>query len=57
MAHKRTVRPDTLRCSRCRKWKPDEEFGTSRWHKSRRERRYQCRDCEAQVARIKRGGS
>lgn len=42
-----TVREDTLLCSKCHKWKPDEDFQltpSKRLH-ARRKRRYQCRAC------------
>jgi hypothetical protein len=43
-----SVRPDTLRCSTCREWKPDEEFPPSRGRLfARRERRTECHACEA----------
>lgn len=57
MGHRKTVRKHKLRCSRCKEWKLDEEFGPSTFHKSRRFRRYECRFCEAARAREKRIGA
>lgn len=39
------VREDTLRCSKCREWKPDDEFGRQT-RPTRRGRRNRCRVCE-----------
>ena len=39
------VRPDTLRCGKCGRWLPDEEFSWSR-NRTRRNRKWSCKDCE-----------
>lgn len=45
------IREDELRCTKCRAWKPDEEFPTYRPVKARRGRNPQCRSCNAAVRR------
>ncbi len=40
-----TVRPDTLRCYSCRKWKPDEEYPSDTRQLARRGRDGRCRAC------------
>lgn len=40
-----SVRPDALLCSRCGKWKPDEEFPLRRGAMGRRQRAHLCRPC------------
>lgn len=40
-----TVRPDTLLCSRCEKWKPDEDFPHRHDALTRRGRHPLCRPC------------
>lgn len=48
------IRPDELRCTKCREWKPDAEFGTHRPVKARRSRCAWCRACEAAARRANR---
>ena len=40
-----SVREDTLRCSGCRQWLPDEAFSLERRKLSRRFRGSECTDC------------
>lgn len=46
-----TVRPDSLLCTRCNKWKPDEDFFMSRGNKRRRQRHSICRPCSTEARR------
>lgn len=41
-----SVREDTLRCCRCREWKPDEDFPNRRDTPHRRYRHQLCRPCQ-----------
>lgn len=41
-----TVREDTLRCTTCKTWKPDEDFPSDRSQPHRRNRSRQCRPCQ-----------
>jgi hypothetical protein len=47
-----SVHPDTLRCYRCRKWKPDDDFYRSAdAKKARRGRKQQCKQCDNTMRR------
>ena len=45
-----SVRPGELRCSKCREWKPDDEFTKNRTCVSRRGREQRCRLCKKLAA-------
>lgn len=47
LASATTVRDDTLRCSECEAWKPDEEFPFQQERIARRGRHSVCRGCQA----------
>lgn len=50
-----TVRPDELRCGRCKSWLPDGSFGLYRAAPAyRRGRHHNCRSCEAKMRRERR---
>lgn len=46
-----TARPDALLCTRCREWKPDDEFSANKKAVARRGRITYCRPCAAAVRR------
>jgi hypothetical protein len=56
-ARSESVRADTLRCSNCRRWKPDEEFPRRKRAILRRGRHAVCRACSAAVRRRTRDAS
>jgi len=49
VARRTTVRPDTLLCSMCGAWKPDSAFSHDAGNPARRNRRWLCKTCDAQV--------
>lgn len=48
LAQATTVRPDTLRCSGCGEWKPDNAFPPTASNVARRNRHSVCRLCDAE---------
>jgi hypothetical protein len=48
------VRPDALRCTKCREWKPDALFPKAGTWTSRRGRKSRCRACETARRRASR---
>ncbi len=52
-----TVRVDSLRCSICREWKPDEAFSRNSRRPQRRFHSYTCRDCSSKERREYRNGT
>lgn len=53
-ARTESVRPDTLRCCRCREWLPDDLFSPQRGKAVRRERNAECKPCAAARRRANR---
>lgn len=53
-ARTESVRPDALRCCRCREWLPDECFSPQRGKAVRRERNAECKPCAAARRRANR---
>jgi hypothetical protein len=46
-----TVRPDELRCGRCKQWKPDDQFTRDKSRPERRNRYIYCKTCLAVIQR------